>query len=80
MIATPLKPGGGPLMPIRCPVCDRMVGAVYRDGLTLKPFAVRCTPRCEALWPHGRGRAGWRELPPEWRQVQLAAWMVGHAT
>ena len=79
MIATAIRREGGPVMPVRCPVCDKLVGSVYHDGLTLRAFAVHCTPRCEALWPHGRGRGGWRELPPDWRQVQLATWMVDHA-
>jgi hypothetical protein len=78
MIASPLRRGGGPLFPIDCPVCGQRLGAFYRDGLSLRPYARSCSKRCMQLWPHGRGRSGWRTLPPDLRQARLATWMVDH--
>jgi hypothetical protein len=80
MIASPLRHGGGPLYPVVCPVCGRRLGALYRDGLSLRAYAEDCTERCMRLWPHGRGRGGWRNLPPDLRMVKLATWMIDHET
>lgn len=77
---TPLKRrGGGPLYPVNCPICGKLLGALYRDGYSLKPFAVDCTSRCGFLWGYGKGRSGWRDLPFDLRQIQLAAGVLDHA-
>jgi hypothetical protein len=32
-----------------------------------------CRKRCRELWAYGHGKSGWRDLPPDLRQVWLAA-------
>ena len=78
MIATPLARGGGPLFPVACPVCGRRLGSLYRDGCSLRMFATPCDERCQLLYRYGRGRARWRSLSPDLRQVQLTSWMLDH--
>jgi hypothetical protein len=79
MIATPLRRGGGPLYPICCPICDKLLGSFYRDGLSLKANAALCTDQCVTLWATGRGLRDWRDLSPEWRKLDLAARRLEHA-
>lgn len=73
MIATPLTPAARPLYPIECPICGTLVGSYYRDGLSLRAHARACSDRCQTLWQYARGRGQWRDLPPDLRQVYLAA-------
>jgi hypothetical protein len=81
MIATPLRRDcRTPLYPVECPICGARLGALYRDGLTLRMFARPCTDRCVRLWGYGRGRASWRDYPAVIRQVYLAAGLLEYET
>lgn len=78
MIATPLTAEMRPLYPVTCPICGAFLGALYRDGLSMRAAAKPCTPRCVRLWQYGHGRPRWRELPPNLRQIRLAAGVLEH--
>lgn len=80
MIYTPLTPKLRPLHAIRCPICDQFLGAMYRDGLSIKAYAKPCTPRCVRLWRFARGRSGWRGLDESIRQPDLAARLLENET
>jgi len=73
MICTPLTREMRPLYPVNCPICGAFLGAMYRDGLSLRASAKSCTERCVIMWNFGRGKRSWRELPADLRQVYLAA-------
>jgi hypothetical protein len=45
MIATPVRRAGGPVYPIRCPICDKLIGSFYSHGLSLRSYAIRCSCR-----------------------------------
>jgi len=77
-IYTPLTASLVPLYPVTCPVCDAAIGALYRHGLSLRPHVQECTKRCDQLWRFGYGRAHWRALPADLRQIQLAAGMLDY--
>lgn len=79
MTFTPVNRYGRALFPIRCPICGALVGAFYRDGLSLTAHASRCTDHCVRLWEFGRSKRLWRELPQAWRAPQLAAELLENA-
>jgi hypothetical protein len=76
VIFTPLGRDLQPLYPVHCPICDRFLGALYRDGLSLKMSAMPCSERCMRLARYARGRARWRRLPVDLRQIWLAAGLL----
>lgn len=78
MIFTPLRANLRPLYPVDCPVCGRFLGSMYKDGLSLRASVEPCTDRCVRLWAFARKQAGWRGLPVDLRQIQLAARLLDH--
>jgi hypothetical protein len=75
-LATPLNRRSKPLRPINCPVCDKLIGSFYRDGLSLRAFAGPCTPRCMTLWKYGHGKPFWWDLPIELRALYLVGGLL----
>jgi hypothetical protein len=75
---TPLGRDGRPLHPVHCPICGAFLGALYRDGISLRIAAIPCTERCVRLARYARGRSRWRRLPTDLRQIWLAAGLLEH--